>query len=283
MATEIPFNKNLEFTYGNCDTVSPLIRRVIANNPGPFTFYGTGTYIIGKGTVAIIDAGPPIDSHINALKDALRGETVSHLLVTHTHLDHSPATQDLKEYTGAKSYGFGPHGSGQELGPLKNESVEEGADKAFVPDQTIADGDIISGPNWTLEAIHTPGHTSNHLCYALLEESTLFSGDHVMGWSTTVISPPDGNMGDYMHSLKRLSKRPERKFWPTHGPSIDEPGLFVPALIQHRYDREKQIINCVKAGITSIPEIVKHLYQDIDQNLHKAAARSVLSHLIHLI
>ncbi len=278
MAAAIPFRRALEFSYGVSDTLSPLIRRVIAENPSPFTFHGTGTYIIGRGEVAVIDAGPDLASHVAALLRALEGETVSHLLVTHTHRDHSPATRHLKAATGAKSYGFGPHGGG-----LMGEDVEEGADRDFMPDVTVGDGDVMRGAGWTLEAVHTPGHTSNHLCFALREENALFSGDHVMGWSTTVVSPPDGDMADYMASLARLGARPESVFWPTHGPAIEAPGEFTAALIAHREAREAQIAACLEDGLTGIPDMVRRMYADVNPVLHGAAARSVLAHLIHMV
>ncbi len=278
MAAAIPFNRSLAFDYGVCDSLSPLIRRVIANNPGPFTFHGTGTYIVGRGEVAVIDAGPDLASHVDALLAALEGETVSHLVVTHTHRDHSPATRYLKEVTGARSHGFGPHGGG-----AAGDQVEEGADTDFTPDVTLYDGDIIKGAGWTLEAVHTPGHTSNHLCFALAEENVLFSGDHVMGWSTTVVSPPDGDMADYMASLARLGQRAETTFWPTHGPSIEEPAAFVAALIAHREEREAQILKCLQEGVGKIPDMVRLMYADVNPVLHGAAGRSVLAHLIHMV
>ena len=274
----IPFKRELDFTYGVCDTLSPLLRRVVANNPGPFTFYGTGTYIVGRGEVAVVDAGPDLTPHVEALLGAIKGETVSHLLVTHTHRDHSPAVRYMQEITGAKSYGFGPHGGGR-----TGEEVEEGADRDFAPDILVGDGDVISGSGWTLEAIHTPGHTSNHLCFALEEEQVLFSGDHVMGWSTTVVSPPDGSMADYLASCRRLAGRAEVRLWPTHGPAIESPGTFIAALINHREAREVQIGKCLDDGISRIPEMVRLIYADIDPVLHAAAARSVLAHLIHMV
>lgn len=280
MATEIPFVHDLTFEYGKVDQVSPLIRRVIAKNPSPFTFHGTGTYIVGTDDVAVIDPGPLLDSHITALERALKGNRVSHIVITHTHRDHSPAAQNLKDMTGAPTYGFGPHGSGHlETG----DELEEGADRDFDPDVRVRNGDAIQGDGWTLEAVHTPGHTSNHLCYALVEENSLFSGDHVMGWSTTVVSPPDGNMWTYMNSLKRLSVRKEETFWPTHGPPIFRPQKFVAALLAHRYEREEQIMACLADGLSTIPQIVNLMYADVGQHLHAAAARSVLSHLIHMV
>jgi len=280
MATDIPFVRDLTFEYGQVDQVSPLIRRVIAKNPSAFTFHGTGTYIVGTGDVAVIDPGPLVDSHIAALESALEGNQVSHIIITHTHRDHSPAAQDLKDMTGAPTYGFGPHGSGRQE---TEGEVEEGADRDFDPDVRVFNGDTIEGDGWTLEAVHTPGHTSNHLCYALVEENALFSGDHVMGWSTTVVSPPDGDMRAYIDSLERLRARKEETFWPTHGPPIPRPSEFVGALLEHRYERESQIMACLADGPTTIPQIVESIYADVGRHLHAAAARSVLSHLIHMV
>ncbi len=277
MAAKIPFNFDLTFEYGVADQVSPLIRRVIAPNPSSFTFHGTGTYIVGRGTVAVIDPGPELPEHVDAILAALEGKTISHQIITHTHLDHSPAARLIAAATGAKTYGFGPHG-GSAAG-----SVEEGGDHDFVPDVTVGDGDIIAGEGWTLEAVHTPGHTSNHLCFGLAEENALFSGDHVMGWSTSVISPPDGHMGDYFASLQKLLARDDQVYWPTHGAPITDPKPFVEAFVAHRQDRERQITDCLGRSIGAIPAMVEAMYPDIDRGLHPAAARSVLAHLIHMV
>lgn len=279
MATEIPYVRDMTFEYGKADRVSPMIRRVVAGNPSAFTFHGTGTYIVGHGAVAVIDPGPLLDSHVDALVRALGRERVTHIVITHTHRDHSPAARPLKQATGAPTYGFGSHGSDRADG---GGEVEEGADRDFVPDIRVRDGDRIEGDGWTLEAVHTPGHTSNHLCYALLEENALFPGDHVMGWSTTVVSPPDGDMRAYMRSLERLRARSEEVFWPTHGPPIPEPRNFVAALLAHRHEREDQILACLAHDASTIPEMVEIMYADVGRHLHAAAARSVLSHLIHM-
>ena len=278
MADEIPFVRDIAFEYGTVAEPAPLIRRVIARNPSAFTFHGTGTYIVGKGRVAVIDPGPDLPAHVDAVLAAIRGETVSHIVVTHTHLDHSPAARPLKAATGAPTYGFGPHG-GERGGP----QVEEGGDYGFVPDHALRDGDLVRGQGWTLEAIHTPGHTSNHLCFAFKEANALFSGDHVMGWSTTVVSPPDGNMSAYMASLAKLEARAEATFWPTHGPPIPEPKRFVRALAAHRRAREAQILDCLASGRETIPEMVAHMYKDVPPDLHVAAGQTVLAHLIHMI
>lgn len=278
---DIPFNRELEFTHGEVDQVSPLIRRVIANNPSAFTFHGTGTYIVGHGKVAVIDPGPDMPDHVDALKRAIDGETVTHIVITHTHRDHSPAARALQAATGAPTYGYGPHGSGR--GGVAGEQVEEGADWDFDPDHKVGDGETINGDGWTLEAVWTPGHTSNHLCFALTEEKALFTGDHVMGWSTTIVSPPDGDMRRYIDSLRKLLPRDDVRYWPTHGAPIDDPQNYVRAYIAHREQRERQILECLSQGVETIPDMVARMYADIPVGLHRAAGRSVLSHLIHLV
>lgn len=274
---EIPFRRDLAFEYGKLEPISPLIRRVVARNPGPFTLHGTGTYVVGHGRVAVIDPGPHLQEHIDALLDALRGETIEQILVTHTHLDHSPASAAVKAAAAAPTHGFGPHAAG--LGP----AVEEGGDRGFVPDHVLREGDTVSGPGWHLTAVHTPGHTSNHLCFALPEERVLFSGDHVMGWSTSVIAPPDGNMRDYLSSLDKLLARDDATYWPTHGPAITDPKPFVRAFIEHRHEREATILHRLAEGDTEIPAMVRAIYVGLPAVLHGAAGRSVLAHLIELV
>ncbi len=274
----LTFDRTLDFEYGAVSNLTPLIRRVVARNGGPFTFHGTGTYIVGKGRVAIIDPGPELDEHIAALLRAVEGEAVTHLIVTHTHRDHSPAARRLKRALGATTLGFGPHG-----GAAVGEAVEEGADHDFVPDIRLGHGEVVAGADWTLETVHTPGHTSNHLCFALREENALFCGDHVMGWSTTVVSPPDGDMRAYRASLTALQARDETIYWPTHGAPIRDPKRYVAALLEHRAEREAQILTCLREGVSTIPEMVRRLYRDIDPKLHGAAGRSVLAHLLELV
>lgn len=274
MAVQIPYVREIEFTYDKSEEITPLIRRVVAENPSAFTYKGTGTYIIGHCKVAVIDPGPMIEAHVDALMRALGDETVTHILITHTHTDHSPAAAALKARTGAKTYGYGPHGAG---------SGEEDGDMDFVPDVEVRHGDIIEGDGWTVECVHTPGHTSNHICFALKEEKALFTGDHVMGWSTSIVSPPDGNMSDYMRSLDLLLTRDDEIYWPTHGPAIRDPKPFVRAFIAHREDRERQIIEQLKAGHTRIVDMVPVIYAAVDKRLHGAAARSVLAHMTRLV
>ncbi|MGD0190600.1 MAG: MBL fold metallo-hydrolase [Rhizomicrobium sp.] len=275
----IPFDRSFAAPYGVSVQVSPLIHRVLADNPGPFTFKGTGVYIIGDRDVAVIDPGPDMPEHLLALKRALDGRRVTHILVTHTHSDHSPAAQPLKEWTGAKTYAFCPHGSGKAEEGVK---VEEGGDMAFVPDVRVRDGDVIEGNGFTVDCVFTPGHTSNHMCFALREEKALFTGDHVMGWSTTVVTPPDGDMRAYMASLNKLLVRDDAILWPTHGAPVRDPKPFVQAYIDHRLEREAQILTCLRDGMSTIPDMVARMYADVDKRLHPAAARSVLAHLIRL-
>lgn len=277
---KLPIDRTYDPVYGKPVEISPLIRRVLARNPNAFTFHGTGTYIVGRGKVAVIDPGPLIDEHVAALKATLAGETVTHILITHTHNDHSPAAAPLKVATGAKTYGFGPHGAGKRSEGIE---VEEGGDMDFRPDIVVRDGDVIKGEGWTFDCVYTPGHTSNHICFALREEKAFFSGDHVMGWSTTVIGPPDGDMAQYLSSLRKLTARDDRLYYPTHGNPIREPQKFVSRLIEHRIARERQIEECLKRGITRIPDMVAVIYSEIDKKLHPAAAMSVLAHLQHMI
>ena len=278
MAVDIPFRRDLDFTYGEARDLSPLVRRVIAENPSLFTFHGTGTYIVGRGEVAIIDPGPDLAGHVTALLDVVKGETVSHILITHTHRDHSPAAAAIKQATGAKTYGFAPHPR-REAGA----EIEEGGDHDFAPDVLVPHGAVIEGRGWTFEALHTPGHLSNHLCFALREENVLFSGDHVMGWSTSIVSPPEGDMRAYFASLRLVLGREEQLFYPTHGAPVTEPRALVAALLAHREEREQQIVETLKGGAKTIPEMVAIIYRDVDQRLHGAAGRSVLAHLLHLV
>lgn len=273
----IPFTLEYDFEYARMEQLTPLIRRITARNPSGFTFHGTGTYIVGRGKVAVIDPGPLLDEHINTLIAQLAGEEVTHILITHTHNDHSPAAAPLKQHWGVKTWGFGPHGVGA------GETIEEGGDLDFVPDVLAKDGDIIKGEDWTIECVHTPGHTSNHLCFALKEENALFTGDHVMGWSTSVIGPPDGNMTHYMESLEKLLTRPEDIYWPTHGTCIKNVKHFVQAFINHRLARERQILDCMASGQSQIEAMVPVMYKDTDKRLYPAAARSVLAALIRML
>jgi len=281
MASPIPFDKDFDVEPGRVYELSPLLRRITCPNAGMFTFKGTNTYIVGRGRVAVVDPGPDLPEQTEAILRALDGETVTHIVVTHTHNDHSPGVPALVAATGAKTYAFGPHGAGmRRQWPFAS---PEGGDLAFKPDVTVPDGGVIAGDGWTLEALHTPGHISNHLCFSLKEENVLLSGDHVMGWSTSVVSPPDGDMADYMASLEKLLGRPETTYWPGHGPAVRDPQPFLRAFIAHRNEREVQIVDCLADGPKTIPEMVRVMYADVPEALHRPAARSVLAHILRMV
>lgn len=296
------FDRSLEVTYRVSDEVLPGIRRVVAENPGPYTFKGTATFLIGRGDVAIVDPGPADEAHIDAIVAALAGERITHQLITHTHPDHSPGARLIKERTGAPTFGFGPHPvlddhasahepkeydedeakkpqADQNADASQNEkSSEEKSDVNFVPDTVLRDGDAIKGANWMVEAVHTPGHLANHLCFSL-DGRVLFTGDHVMGWSTSVISPPGGDLDDYLASLAKLLPRTESIYVPTHGSPISNPHDFVRGLIDHRNERTAQIQGQLRAGPRTVRELVTALYLGLDTRLITAAGRSVTAHL----
>ncbi|HYD26637.1 MBL fold metallo-hydrolase [Brevundimonas sp.] len=278
----IPFVRELDVAYGRADPVSPLIRRVIAANPGPFTFTGTGTYIVGRAgagaCVAVIDPGPPDEAHLNALLAAVEGQTVSHVLVTHTHRDHSPLARPFATAVGAPVLAARPparviHASG---------ALDEEDDETFAPDVVLTGGEVLDGDGWTIEAMATPGHASNHMAFVLREENALFSGDHVMGWSTTVVAPPDGDMAAYMASLDAVIARDFSTLWPTHGAPVTEPGPFLEAYRAHRLEREAQVLAQLAGGPRRIMDMVPGLYAAVDSRLWPAAGLSVWAHLIAL-
>lgn len=280
MAVSLPLNRELSFEYGTIEQVAPGIRRLVANNPSPFTFHGTGTYIIGTGSVAVIDPGPRDPEHIDALLRGLGDERISHVLVTHTHMDHSPGCALLRERVDAPTVGYGPHGAGKaEDGVV----VEEGGDMAFDPDIVARDGDIIEGEGWSVECVYTPGHTSNHLCFAYREQRALFTGDHVMGWSTSIVSPPDGDMAQYLDSLNKLLDRDDETYWPTHGAPVTEPKTLVRAFIAHRREREEQILERLEAGDRRIDAMVPTMYVGTPEFMYPAAARSVFAAMAYLV
>jgi glyoxylase-like metal-dependent hydrolase (beta-lactamase superfamily II) len=263
--------------------LTPLVRRVIAGNAGPFTFSGTCSYILGHGTVAVIDPGPDSDDHLRIIADAVRGETVSHIVVTHTHRDHSPGARALKALTGAPIVGCSVHRRARDLVLGEIAALDASVDLAHQPDHTMVEGDVIGGPGWRLSAVATPGHTANHLAFALAEEVSLFSGDHVMAWSTSIVAPPDGSMSAFMASLEKLRVRSENTYWPGHGGPVRDPARFVRALIGHRRLREASILNRLREGDRLIAEIVPRVYDGLAPALRGAAALSTFAHLEDLV
>jgi glyoxylase-like metal-dependent hydrolase (beta-lactamase superfamily II) len=283
MADDIPFDKNLSLTPGVVDRPMPGVRRLLCNNPSPFTFKGTVSYIVGEGRVAIVDPGPDDPAHIAALLDAVRGEAVTHIFVTHTHRDHSPAVPAVKAATGALVMAEGPHRPSRELNVGEAPRLEGSNDTDFRPDRALKDGETVSGDGWTIEAVATPGHTANHMAYAFKEKTILFSGDHVMAWSTPVVAPPDGSMGDYMASLEKLRARSEQIYFPGHGGAVTSAPRFVAAYILHRKAREAAIVRQLEKGESDIPGIVQAVYANLDPRLVRAAGMSVLAHLEDLV
>ena len=278
-----PHIANMEFPpkpwpVGAADRIEPLVRRVLAANPSAFTFTGTQTYLIGAGSeIAVIDPGPDEPEHIAAILAAAGSARITAICCTHTHRDHSPAAAPLSTQTGAPIIGCAPLTMADD-GPRADAAFDPG----YSPDRVLADSESLSGPDWTLTAIATPGHTSNHLCFALEETGALFTGDHVMGWSTSVVSPPDGDMTDYMTSLQRLHDREDRVYYPAHGPAVTKTRQFVRGMIGHRRQRENQILRLLGEGPQAISAMVPRMYKGVDERLWGAAGRSVLAHLIDL-
>jgi glyoxylase-like metal-dependent hydrolase (beta-lactamase superfamily II) len=279
MTDDIPFDKQFDLAPGIAEEAVSGVRRVLANNPSPFTFRGTVSYIVGRGRVAIIDPGPLDERHIRALLDAVQGETVTHVFVTHTHRDHSPAAARIKAVTGAMVFAEGPHRPARPLHLGEAPRLEASNDVAFKPDRSLADGEIIEESGWAIEAVATPGHTANHMAYALREPKVLFSGDHVMGWSTPVVAPPDGAMRPYMESLQKLARRDEPIYLPGHGGAVRDAPRFVRYYIAHRQAREASILHRLGKGEADIPTLVRALYIGLDPRLVHAAGLSVLAHL----
>lgn len=283
MADDIPFRKEMTFEYGVPRELAPGIQRLVANNPGPFTYKGTNTYILGQGeTLALIDPGPEDDAHFDAIMRTVGKRKLSHIILTHTHRDHVDGLPRLKDATGAKTCGYGR--VAKERGTRKTSpSGTEFVDDDFVFDITMRDGDRFAGDGYTLTALHTPGHAPDHLCFVLEGTGILFSGDHVMSWNTSVVAPPEGNMGDYMRSLDKLMGRQDEIFMPGHGGRLWQPQRVVKAFIMHRRMREQAILDCIKSGKSTIAEIVSIVYRGLDARLVNAASLSVAAHVEHLI
>lgn len=277
------FNQKFEPHYGHPVEIVPGIRRITVNNPSPFTFHGTNTYLVGDKSLAVIDPGPEDDAHFEALMQTIGTTPVSHIIVTHTHRDHSPLARRLARATGAPMVGFGPHLPSRKPASDEIAQLDASGDSDFVPDITLVDDQLIEGDGWTLRTIHTPGHASNHCAFALEGTGIIFSGDHVMAWSTTVVSPPDGSMSDYMASLDKLLERNDKLMLPGHGGRVAKPQTFLRGLRTHRRMRERAILERLAEGDRTIADIVAAIYRDTDPRLHRAAASSVFAHLEDLV
>ncbi|MCC0033057.1 MAG: MBL fold metallo-hydrolase [Brucellaceae bacterium] len=280
---DLDFNKDFDPAYGEAVPAGPGVLRLTVNNPGPFTFHGTNSYIVGRDTLAVIDPGPEDEAHLAALLKAIGGRPVSHIFVSHTHKDHSPLARRLAGLTGAVIAAEGPHRAARPLNTGEINPLDASADMDFVPDLVLGDGDHVMGDGWDITAIHTPGHTANHAVFALEGTGILFSADHVMAWATTIVAPPDGAMADFMASLESLMQRDDAHYLPGHGGPVTKPAQFLRGLRTHRRMRERAITERIRAGDRTIAEMVAAIYRDTDPRLHGAAALSVLAHLEDLV
>lgn len=288
MAADLPgpaFTLDFEASHGHAVPVAEGVWRLTCNNPSPFTFHGTNSYIIGQGkSVAVLDPGPENDAHFEALMRALKGKTVSHIFISHTHRDHSPLARRLKAETGALTVAEGPHRAARPLHEGETNPFAESSDMEFQPDIVLADGGVIEADGFALRAIHTPGHTANHSAFSLEETGIVFSADHVMAWATTIVAPPDGSMSDFMASVDKMMERTrDRIYFPGHGGPIAEPASFLRALRTHRRMRERAVLERIRNGDRTIAAMVDAIYAKTDKRLHGAAALSVLAHLEDLV
>ncbi|MEO9612313.1 MAG: MBL fold metallo-hydrolase [Nitratireductor sp.] len=279
----ITFDMDFDPLYGQSVEVAPAVRRITVNNPGPYTFHGTNSYLVGADTLAVIDPGPDDERHLEALLTAIAGRPVSHILVSHTHRDHSPLAARLQAETGAIMCAEGPHRPARPMRLGEVNPLEASADTDFKPDLVLGDGDMIDGDGWCLRAVLTPGHAANHAAFALEGTGILFSADHVMAWATSVVAPPDGAMADYMRSLDTLLARDDRLYLPGHGGPVRKPAAFVRALKAHRKMRERAVLERLRSGDRTIADMVRAIYRDTDPRLHGAAALSVLAHLEDIV
>jgi glyoxylase-like metal-dependent hydrolase (beta-lactamase superfamily II) len=289
MADDLAFKKTMAFDYGMPSALAPGVHRIVANNPSPFTFMGTNTYLVGSATdpsadLALIDPGPALDDHIAAIKRAIGLRRVSHILITHTHRDHTDALPKVQAMTGAEVVGYGRTAMVKD-DPRLSPSGTEFIDADFNPNIRMVHGDTVRGDGWKLDAVFTPGHAPDHLCFALADRRVLFSGDHVMAWNTTVVAPPEGHMGDYMTSLETLLGRASHDdvYLPGHGGRVEQPARLVKAFLVHRSMREQAILGAIKDGTDTIDAIVTRVYQGIDPKLTRAASLSVQAHVEHLV
>lgn len=279
----LQFDAHFDPAYGRAVDVAPGVRRLTVNNPSPFTFHGTNSYLVGADTLAVIDPGPEDDAHFETLMAAIGGRPVSHIFVSHTHCDHSPLSPRLKKETGAIVAAEGPHRPARPLRIGEVNPLDASADTEFTPDLALADESVVEGDGWAIRTIHTPGHTANHAVFALEGTGILFSADHVMAWATSIVAPPDGAMSDYMRSLDRMIEREDDLYLPGHGGPLKKPRPFLRGLKTHRRMRERAIRERLRAGDRTIPDLVAAIYRDTDPRLHGAAGLSVLAHLEDLV